>query len=96
MNRFIHSLLFLLITCSSGSFNLHAANKNNDFVLFEKIFTDWTLAFNQKNWHQPVLYFQNHWLPIIRVPRKRITRLFVMALRKYFSKQGKITNIILN
>ncbi|HFE6155102.1 TPA: hypothetical protein ACU93F_002928 [Legionella pneumophila] len=60
MNRFIRFLLLLLITCSSGSPYLYAANKNNDFVLFEKIFADWTLAFNQKNWHQPVLYFQNH------------------------------------
>ncbi|AAU28506.1 TPA: hypothetical protein JBG74_05345 [Legionella pneumophila] len=48
MNRFIRFLLLLLITCSSGSPYLYAANKNNDFVLFEKIFTDWTLAFNQK------------------------------------------------
>lgn len=60
MNRLTSFLLLLLITCSSGSPYLYAANKNNDFVLFEKIFTDWTLAFNQKNWHQPVLYFQNH------------------------------------
>ncbi|HBD7389551.1 TPA: hypothetical protein KKX47_003030, partial [Legionella pneumophila] len=48
MNRFTSFLLLLLITCSSGAPYLYAANKNNDFVLFEKIFTDWTLAFNQK------------------------------------------------
>lgn len=47
MNRFISSLLFLLIVFSGFS-NLYAANENNDFALFEKIFTDWTVAFNQK------------------------------------------------
>jgi ketosteroid isomerase-like protein len=48
MKIFNYALLLSLMIGFTGSFNLYAANESQDYALFEKIFTDWTLAFNQK------------------------------------------------
>ncbi|KTD74964.1 YybH family protein [Legionella waltersii] len=57
MKRFHYVLFLVLMSGLLGSLNLYAANESNDYALFEKLFTDWTLAFNQKKLAQTCALF---------------------------------------
>jgi ketosteroid isomerase-like protein len=47
MHKFIICTIFL--ASISITSHLYAATQSNDYLLFERVFNDWTAAFNQKN-----------------------------------------------